>query len=29
VAQTVYERAYGEIGAEGRSMIDDIVKASK
>jgi len=29
VAQSVYEKAYGEIGAEGRTMIDDIVKASK
>jgi TRAP-type transport system periplasmic protein len=29
VAQSVYEKAYGEIGADGRGMIDDIVKASK
>jgi tripartite ATP-independent transporter DctP family solute receptor len=29
VAQSVYEKAYGEIGADGRAMIDDIVKASK
>jgi TRAP-type C4-dicarboxylate transport system substrate-binding protein len=29
VGQSVYEKAYGEIGAEGRALIDDIVKASK
>jgi hypothetical protein len=29
VAQSVYEKAYGEIGADGRAIIDDIVKASK
>jgi TRAP-type C4-dicarboxylate transport system substrate-binding protein len=29
VAQSVYEKAYGEIGADGRAIIDDIVKASR
>jgi TRAP-type C4-dicarboxylate transport system substrate-binding protein len=29
VARSVYEKAYGEIGADGRAIIDDIVKASK
>jgi TRAP-type transport system periplasmic protein len=29
VAQSVYERAYADIGAEGRAIVDDIVKASK
>jgi TRAP-type C4-dicarboxylate transport system substrate-binding protein len=29
VAQSVYEKAYGEIGAEGRAIIDDVVKATK
>ena len=29
VAQSVYERAYADIGTEGRAIVDDIVKASK